>query len=113
MVDDFKKVIDTKAAEWLGTDMEKFLRPQTLFGSKFESYLNQKSGNRIETKKNGFHNFLDVSVLIFGEKNMFRQNLEKIKHAEFRRYKFYKKWTGRGGKPGDPKIEKFKKKEGS
>ena len=40
-VDDFKKVIDKKAKEWLGTDMEKYLRPETLFGNKFEGYLNQ------------------------------------------------------------------------
>ena len=42
--DDFKKVIDNKTSEWLNTDMEKYLRPETLFGTKFESYLNQKSG---------------------------------------------------------------------
>ena len=42
--DDFKKVIDNKTAEWINTDMEKYLRPETLFGTKFESYLNQKSG---------------------------------------------------------------------
>lgn len=40
-VDDFKTVIDKKAKEWLGTDMATYLRPQTLFGTKFESYLNQ------------------------------------------------------------------------
>ena len=40
-VDDFKTVIDKKVAQWKGTSMEEFLRPQTLFGSKFESYLNQ------------------------------------------------------------------------
>jgi uncharacterized phage protein (TIGR02220 family) len=39
---DFKKVIDTKTAEWSGTDMAKYLRPETLFGTKFESYLNQE-----------------------------------------------------------------------
>ena len=41
-VADFKKVIDIKAAEW-GNDekMKKYLRPETLFGTKFESYLNQ------------------------------------------------------------------------
>lgn len=42
--DDFKKVIDNKTEEWLNSDMEKYLRPETLFGTKFESYLNQKSG---------------------------------------------------------------------
>ncbi|CVK17549.1 conserved phage C-terminal domain-containing protein [Sporomusa sphaeroides] len=39
--DDFKKVIEKKAKEWLGTDSAKYLRPETLFGTKFDSYLNQ------------------------------------------------------------------------
>lgn len=51
-VDDFKKVIDTMTSEWKGTDMEKFLRPETLFGTKFEGYLNRKkSGNPYESLK--------------------------------------------------------------
>ncbi|MFW3532880.1 conserved phage C-terminal domain-containing protein [Staphylococcus caprae] len=41
-IDDFKKVIDNKVAEWNGTDMAKYLRPETLFGTKFEGYLNQE-----------------------------------------------------------------------
>jgi len=47
-LDDFKKVIDVKTEEWL-TDpmMGKFLRPETLFGTKFESYMNQKSGKKV------------------------------------------------------------------
>lgn len=40
--DDFTKVIDKKVKDWKGTNMEQYLRPDTLFGSKFESYLNQK-----------------------------------------------------------------------
>lgn len=44
--DDFKKVIDNKTEEWLNSDMEKYLRPETLFGTKFESYLNQKVGGK-------------------------------------------------------------------
>jgi uncharacterized phage protein (TIGR02220 family) len=43
IIDDFKTVIDVKYDEWKNTDMEKYLRPETLFGNKFESYLNQKS----------------------------------------------------------------------
>ena len=39
---DFYSVIDKKVAEWKGSDMEKYLRPETLFGSKFEGYLNAK-----------------------------------------------------------------------
>ena len=42
-IDDFKKVIDNKCEEWLGTDMERYLRPETLFGTKFEGYLNQRT----------------------------------------------------------------------
>lgn len=41
-LEDFIKVIDIKCTEWLGTEFEKFLRPDTLFGTKFEGYLNQK-----------------------------------------------------------------------
>ena len=37
---DFQTVIDKKVSEWKGTDMEQYLRPSTLFGTKFESYLN-------------------------------------------------------------------------
>ena len=39
---DFKAVIDKKCADWIGTDYEQYLRPETLFGTKFESYLNAK-----------------------------------------------------------------------
>ena len=42
-LDDFKKVVDTKVASWRGdTKMSAYLRPNTLFGTKFESYLNEK-----------------------------------------------------------------------
>lgn len=40
--DDFYKVIDNKVKEWANTDMNKYLRPETLFSPKFEGYLNQK-----------------------------------------------------------------------
>ena len=41
-LDDFKQVINTKVAEWKNdSEMNKFLRPETLFGTKFEGYLNQ------------------------------------------------------------------------
>lgn len=42
-VDDFKRVIDTKTKKW-GKDktMQIYLRPETLFGTKFEAYLNEE-----------------------------------------------------------------------
>lgn len=43
-IEDIKLVIDKKCAEWLNNrDMVQYLRPETLFGPKFESYLNAKS----------------------------------------------------------------------
>ncbi len=43
-LDDFKKVIDTKTQQWkLSVDMNRYLRPETLFGNKFESYLQEKN----------------------------------------------------------------------
>lgn len=39
-LEDFKTVIDKKCADWMGTEYEKYLRPETLFGTKFEGYLN-------------------------------------------------------------------------
>lgn len=39
-VEDCKEVIRKKSEEWGGTEMAKYLRPETLFGPKFEGYLN-------------------------------------------------------------------------
>lgn len=50
-LEDFKVVIDNKCDEWLGTDFEKFLRPETLFSNKFEGYLNQKITKGAKPKK--------------------------------------------------------------
>ena len=42
-LDDFKQVIDIKTAEWKDSpEFSKYLRLETLFGSKFDGYLNQK-----------------------------------------------------------------------
>lgn len=57
VISDFITVIDKKVTEWKGTEMEKYLRPQTLFGTKFESYLNQPCQKRGLAKKNQFNSF--------------------------------------------------------
>lgn len=41
-LDDFIVVIDKKCKEWKETEFERYLCPETLFGTKFEKYLNQK-----------------------------------------------------------------------
>lgn len=52
ILDDFKIVIDNKCADWKGTEWEKFLRPETLFGTKFEGYLNARQTVQKSTNKN-------------------------------------------------------------
>lgn len=44
-LEDFQKVVDNKCAVWLNTEKSIYLRPQTLFGNKFDSYLNEVPQN--------------------------------------------------------------------
>lgn len=66
--EEFYKVIDNKVLNWLNDDkMNAYLRPETLFGNKFESYLNETpkkylKGNesvkgKTKTNNNKFANF--------------------------------------------------------
>lgn len=67
-VDDFKVVIDKKSVEWTGTEFERYLVPETLFGNKFEGYLNQRVNNN---KKEDA-----IFKMIKGEINEQRRNSE-------------------------------------
>jgi uncharacterized phage protein (TIGR02220 family) len=51
-VEDFKRVIDSKASEWEGKEgFDKFLRPETIFGPKFDTYLAQVSNGHVEVDR--------------------------------------------------------------
>ncbi|HDR6300286.1 TPA: phage replisome organizer N-terminal domain-containing protein [Bacillus cereus] len=53
----FQQVIDIKASQWIdNTEMSGYLRPLTLFGTKFESYLNEKIVQRKGVYKGGSTN---------------------------------------------------------
>lgn len=55
-LDDFKTVIDKKVTEWQNNEsMAKYLRPETLFGTKFDGYLNQPTA-----KSKGYDNDIDL-----------------------------------------------------
>ena len=74
VVEDFKKVIDSKSKEWLNTDFEKYLRPATLFGTKFENYLNEankKAPTAIGTQENN-----KVNSSICKQVNKYTQKVE-------------------------------------
>lgn len=67
--EDFFKVIDNKCAQWLEDEaFNKFLRPETLFGNKFEGYLNEtpknttKKANKNIKSSNEGNNFMSFNV---------------------------------------------------
>lgn len=68
-LDDFKKVIDNKCADWLGDDkMNKFLRPETLFAqSHFESYLNQGQVKLKDFSNRHNYDFAALQKMIDGD----------------------------------------------
>ena len=79
-LEDFKSVIDKKVKEWKGdAKMQIFLRPITLFSTKFESYLNQP---RAKPKRNAFCNYeqRDDDLDEF-EKQLDRQFAEQMKEG--------------------------------
>ncbi len=49
-LEDFKAVHRIKKQEWEGTDQAVYLRPSTLYGPKFENYLNQGSAKKTDKK---------------------------------------------------------------
>ena len=62
-IEDFKTVIDIKCKSWIGTEWEKYLRPQTLFGSKFENYLNEnKKGPIAVGPKENKNNLVNPNI---------------------------------------------------
>lgn len=56
-LEDFKLVIDKKCLEWLGTEWAKYLKPDTLFGNKFEGYLNANTVVK-KADKNDYNDFM-------------------------------------------------------
>ncbi|WP_242223686.1 phage replisome organizer N-terminal domain-containing protein [Bacillus cereus group sp. BfR-BA-01380] len=56
-LEDFKYVIDVKTSQWLNDfNMNPYLRPETLFGNKFEGYLNEKPIQQKRAFKGGSNN---------------------------------------------------------
>ena len=54
-IEDFKKVIDLKVNEWAAWPSgQKYLRPQTLFSDKFDSYLNETEETSLDDDLKNF-----------------------------------------------------------
>ena len=76
-VEDFKNVIDIKVENWIGTDFEKYLRPATLFGTKFENYLNE--ANKKAPVKIGAEKNIKTNGSICSTNNNYTQKIEVSK----------------------------------
>jgi uncharacterized phage protein (TIGR02220 family) len=63
--DDFIKVISVKATKWLGTKWEDYLTPNTLFGNKFESYLNENINTEKTKQENAYEQVIKATELGF------------------------------------------------
>lgn len=74
-IEDFKKVIDSKSKEWLNTDFEKYLRPATLFGTKFENYLNE-ANKKTPTAIGAENKNIKVNPSICKQVNKYTQEVE-------------------------------------
>lgn len=74
-VEDFKKVIDSKSKDWLNTDFEKYLRPSTLFGTKFENYLNE-ANKKTPTAIGAENKNIKVNPSICKQVNKYTQEVE-------------------------------------
>lgn len=83
-VDDFYTVIDKKCEEWKGTEWEKYIRPETLFGTKFEGYLNQKNNKNEDL----FSQVLKGETVIYDENgdNINSENAESSLSQLFPKY---------------------------
>ena len=58
---DFLTVIDKKVADWINdSDMSKYLRPETLFGTKFESYVNEPWPDDYDDDPEGFDQLKEI-----------------------------------------------------
>lgn len=59
-IEDFYTVIDKKCEEWMGTKMEQYLRPSTLFNrEKFEGYLNAPTTQAVKRENNSTDDFMN------------------------------------------------------
>jgi uncharacterized phage protein (TIGR02220 family) len=76
-LDDCKRVIDTKTAQWLNDEKEKYLRPETLFRpSKFEGYLNERPPGSIPQQQK------KVNHMTVSQDFSFEKRIEEIQRRK-------------------------------
>ena len=83
-IEDFKTVIDKKCAEWKGTKFDQYLKPDTLFSTKFDGYLNQH-----KTRANG----VTVPMPEFMEKEIKQTQATQTTLDEVKKLQEQMKWN--------------------
>ncbi len=88
VLEDFYKVIEVKVAKWKNTIMEMYIRPETLFSYKFESYVNEnismKSQSNVHQCKEDTSN--DSSNYIHSDYTTYDDSMRERKKYENVRY---------------------------
>ena len=67
--EDFKYVHSVKMEQWMNSDMEKYMRPETLYSNKFESYREQKPKSKISQMPDWQRKNAEVMKRKLGELN--------------------------------------------
>lgn len=66
-IEDFFKVIDMKSEKWMKTNMEDYCRPITLFGTKFNSYLNERPQHEQTTQQSSIARNIAIANKVASE----------------------------------------------
>ena len=79
-LEDFKLVIDIKCEQWLKDQkMAAYLRPETLFGTKMESYLNENFTSKLDP----IEGLTGQINKLFDADNVSTENRERIMRGEW------------------------------
>ncbi len=81
-LDDFKAVIDGRVEAWAqDPKMSEYLRPQTLFGTKFESYLNASKSKPKSEKEVKLDETFAKYGKFYDEHTVYLDDLEEVEYA--------------------------------
>ena len=80
---DMKRVVDVKCADWLGNPVvERYLRPSTLFGSKFAEYLSQPMPEGVKKQKRAEKRSADNAERVEAFRGELTMLQDRIKSAD-------------------------------
>ena len=73
-MNDLMKVVNKKCSEWMNDSvMRSYLRPSTLFGSKFAEYLAQPESLQAETERKKTDELKDVKKQLSAKRKQLKQ----------------------------------------